>query len=408
MAQVSTQGQRLYVDIQSGGAFALNETAGASDIAGGDAAKFSGFVANNVVPLATSANKTGNREPSLGVTTRRKGGWSFDADFEMSGAAGTAPDLVKLLQSQFGDAALVVPTGTATVTSSGDSGGKVEITTSSAHGYSDGDFVLIAGHSVTEINRLWKISAATGSVFEIDLDYGGTAGSGGTANITGVNIVDDQDDSIVPLELWHFVDPATAEQKVAVGAIPSEVQLSFGEDFLRLSASGESAWVLTSDGFAAASTQERAGLTAFPTEPATPTYNGQAVQGFNGKCFIDGADLGSVKSVEVTFNPGRDYPEDGWNNNLPNRVRADRDLTSISIRASKTDDAVIAAMQAAAKAKTPVTLFVTMGDAAGLSMGLSILNLQLEPGNDEDNDPDVDITWTAQGGYPTTRQVVFA
>lgn len=71
--------------------------------------------------------------------------------------------------------------GKITLISSSTNATPIVVTTSTAHGYSNGDIVVIGGHTTnTAANGTWKISAASGSVFSLTtlLDGNNSTGNG--------------------------------------------------------------------------------------------------------------------------------------------------------------------------------------------------------------------------------------
>src|SRR5207244_1430504 len=115
------------------------------------------------------------------------------------------------------------------------------------------------------------------------------------ATVASTSVTYNLSDSPLSFALYHFRTPSTVTQRIGMGAIVKDATFTLGPDIATLSANGECIWVIDSDNFASLTTAEKGGLTAFPTEPASPVAHGNAVIGFTGAITMDGQTIADLK-----------------------------------------------------------------------------------------------------------------
>jgi hypothetical protein len=193
----------------------------------------------------------------------------------------------------------------------------------------------------------------------------------------GNNVAYDPDDVDVSLSVWDFNRPSTIEQRVAPGAIVQRFVLNFGQTFADVEFSGENKCVLAKSRIATGSTEEKAGLTAFPDEPATPVTVGNAITGRKGVITLDGQAYSSLRSGSIEVTVDRELKKDTFNNDLPTGIMGGMRLAKCTLTLDDDDGANQAAMVAKAYAKTAVNFTIQLGLTAGGIFVASLKNILL-------------------------------
>lgn len=370
----------------------INNSGGTADLAAADAARITTFSLGNERQQIDSANKTGSRSLDTSVLGRRTAPFDITADLNPSGTPGTDPDLHVPISSAFG-ADPTNGSGTVTITGAVDNGSGLVRITAGTHGLTTGDVVGISGVvGTTEANGGWRVIVVDAD--DIDLDgsvFVNAYSSDGSVQKANTKWI--LADTFQPFTLWDFVGLATAEQQAGVNCIPGEVSWELGNDILTMSMSGSGGWALSSDGFAAAGTKERAGLTSFPSEPASPVLTGGIITGFIGYCVVDGQNIAEILRATLTFSTGIRMDEQDWNNLLPDGHEADRRRVSLSITLKDSDTTSGKNFKAKALSGTGVAVWLRSGDVVGSMFGWYMPNVQFTPHNRQDGDLSMDSVY---------------
>ncbi len=389
--RVSNIEQLLYLEKQAVSSI-INNTAGTADVAAADAARISSLSVDNERQQIDTANKVGGRSQDVSVLGRRTAPFEIAADLNPSGTAGTDPDLSVVISSAFG-ADPTNGSGTVSVTGAVDNGSGLVRVTATAHGLTTGDVVGISGVvGTTEANGGWRVIVVDAN--DIDLDgsvFVNAYTSDGTVNKANTKWI--LADAFQPMTLWDFVGLATAEQKVAVNCIPAELTFELGNDVLTMTATGSGGWALSSDGFAAADTEEKAGLTSYPSEPASPVLTGGIITGFIGYCGVDGQNVAEIASATLTFGTGIQIDEQDWNNLLPDGHEADRRRVTLSITIKDSDTTAGKNFKAKALSGTGMAVWLRSGDVVGSMFAWYMPNVQFTPPKRQDGDLSMDTVF---------------
>ena len=91
------------------------------------------------------------------------------------------------------------------------------------------------------------------------------------------------DDANLSASIWHYNDPSTVAQYVAIGAVCHQLKISFGGDVPTLEFTGTALWVLDTDQLADVTMDAigKGGIASWTARP-TPTVNGKPPAGFTG------------------------------------------------------------------------------------------------------------------------------
>jgi hypothetical protein len=208
-------------------------------------------------------------------------------------------------------------------------------------------------------------SGAAGTKPDIDEFLEALFGAAGTVS-AGVSVTYAFGTADPSLAIWNFRDPATMSQMVALGAVVDSMKLSLGDGYAGISFDGSARWVLDSDNFSGTDATGKGGLTAFPTRPASPSYNGAGVTTFLGTCTLNGQTYATLRSANISVGAARSLPADvlfnGAYSGTP--VHGRREIT-VDFQLTDDDTAALIALKQAAMAKTGVTLSFAIGTTAG-------------------------------------------
>lgn len=294
-----SRNQRLYLQ-QAASFGVVPNSSGTASVAAGDACRFMRFTANNDTGLLEDPDKTGTRSMGSMTGGRKSGRWESEMALRANGTAGQLPDCDPLLVALFGQTASV-GSGTASISSSTDAT-PIVVTCGGAHGIASGsiDVVSIAGHLTnTACNGVWLAYAPSTSTLTLigSVGSGLGAGSGGTVSLVKVSYT--LSDTIQHFSAWTFRETGMDHQCVNTGVL-TDATFSLGQDVATWSASGSCLWVIRSKDFSNLDATQKGGLTAFPTEPASPTTNGSITPGFTGR-FTVGKSVAATSHTAAAF-----------------------------------------------------------------------------------------------------------
>src|SRR5574343_166279 len=363
MAVSQSRLERVYMQEESAYAVIPNSS-GTATLAGTDACRHIKCDLNNDIATLVRRDKTGTRSATVGVRGRGFGRWSLEASLAPSGTPGTPPDIAPLLKSVFGQDP-TVNSGTVSI-SGATNATPIVITTGSAHGLSDGDLIVITGVTGnTAANGAWIVTSASGSTATLVGSAGnGAYVSGGTVSKANVKYTF-YDDAAPTFSLWRFRRPSTLSQEVSGGCIVSDITINLGQDIAEFTANGESKFVLQSQYFSSATDEEKMGLTAFPSEPGSPTTAGSAVPGFYGSFVSNAVTLARIRTAQLKVNNGAASTKDTFGTSLPDDVEFDERNVTLGFGCYDTDDASVFALKNAGITKTPLDFILQIGTTPG-------------------------------------------
>jgi hypothetical protein len=190
------------------------------------------------------------------------------------------------------------------------------------------------------------------------------------------------DGSVITFLLARFQHlQATLSQQFAIGAITTDYSIDINGDIFTVSANGQCYWVLDSENFANEDTAGKAGLTAFPLEPSSPTVLGTLQQGFIGTATFDGNGVDSVSfpllRASIKGTTGNDYTHDAFGTSYGALPTGGRRRVTTSFTFQDSDSAAIANIKVKAKAKTPLNITYQVGTTAGSITSIPIKGVQL-------------------------------
>lgn len=154
-------------------------------------------------------------------------------------------------------------------------------------------------------------SGAAGTVPDIDTILQNIFGAAATIVASTSATYNFSDAGTFPLSLFFFnhANPSTMSSIYLWGAFVRQWTINFNGPFLTIDLDGFFGWGATSTSFSTIVTQGGAGsLTTFPTEPVSPTTNGQPIAGFGQGYTMTIAS----QSVELKTRVASISGETGW------------------------------------------------------------------------------------------------
>lgn len=175
-------------------------------------------------------------------------------------------------------------------------------------------------------------------------------------------------DTFSPFAIFLFNLLATTNsQQWAFGCVPSSLTINIGgTGYLKVTASGKCVYVMFSDNFSNEDTIAKAGYTAVPTVPASPTLTGNIVTPFGGTTSFGGSAMAEFRSASVSASTGKDLRADGFATAYPDAIVQGRRKVSLnSLKCADSDGAVLTTIKNAAFNKTALNITITQGTTAG-------------------------------------------
>jgi len=278
----------------------IPNSGGTASVSGSNACRFMHMELQNDTALLVRGDKTGTRSMEGMTGGRKVGRWNISMDLAANGTAGVVPDCDPILQAIFGQTA-AVGSGSANISSSTNA--SPIVLTTAAHGITSGTFevVTVAGHLVnTTANGVWLAYAGGTTSLTLCGSVGvGIGGSSGT--VSRVKVSYTFVDGISLFTLWSFRTPSTLDQRAAHTCVVQEATFNLNQDVASWQAQGECMWVLRSSDFANDDLYQQAGLSSFPSEPATPVTNGNIVPGFTGR-FVAAQSVATTSAAAFATN----------------------------------------------------------------------------------------------------------
>ena len=183
-------------------------------------------------------------------------------------------------------------------------------------------------------------------------------------------------DSVVGFNVFSFRTPSTVMQRAALGCVVDRFEMNLGQDVADLTVSGTCMAIIDSMTFASQDTTSKGGLTAFPSEPASPTTNGAIVPGFIGSASYDSNVMANIMSAKITGTIGNtiEYAFGNYEPTIPGG-----DVRNISISTELFDDDTSNSSDLYTKAltKAGITIALTLGSVAGAKINPTLMGTQL-------------------------------
>lgn len=189
------------------------------------------------------------------------------------------------------------------------------------------------------------------------------------------------DTGYLPLTLLYFNHAFTSMTSyVYWGGGLTRVRFNFNTQFMSMDLDGFAGWQLDSTGFAAFDTIAKAGLTAFPVEPSSPTVAGQPIPGFGVgyTCTLHSQSTElKTRVLSITYDSGLTQVQDVYGSPYP--IYMVGDSRRVSLELSTIDDDSAALNQLKTDCDTDgasISGIVVAGSVAGSICTFNLNNVQ--------------------------------
>lgn len=188
---------------------------------------------------------------------------------------------------------------------------------------------------------------------------------GAVAVVSSTSVTYSEDDPMSYVDLYQYVSPSTGNHEALLSAFVKTLEIEFGGDYAIVRFAGEGKSYASSSGLTALDTEGKSGLSAFPTEPASPVVNGAAVSGYRGTITLDGNVYTIARSGKCTVDNQAELQKDGWGSDYPQDGAKDVRRVTQDISLYDDDSSNLNALKGKADSGTPVTMAYVLGQTAG-------------------------------------------
>lgn len=203
---------------------------------------------------------------------------------------------------------------------------------------------------------------------------GASPGSGvGTALVYGPFV----DQPNKTFSMASFRQPSSVRQRIGFGLTVDEATFNLGADIAEWTANGTGKFVIDSEYFDSASTDEKGGLGSFPTEPGAPVSHGGIIAGFTGSFRLNGAVVGRIRTAQIKIKNGNVMVKDTFSHYTPDDTMGDTRMVTLQATMYEDDSAGQQALRVASTTKTPVDADITLGTVSGSIVNFYLKNVQL-------------------------------
>ncbi len=236
--------------------------------------------------------------------------------------------------------------------------GDTQITFTSAHGLSPGQAVTSAG----EMRFVTGIENTTTLFINAPFN---TAPMGGS--VLGPTINYPLAECLPSASIFDYWDPSTAVHRIVEGAAMDKMQIKVNGDFQEFDFSGPARDLVDSASFVSG----EGGLTAFPAEPAAANFDYTIVPGHLGEVWmgITPAEFLTITAAELTLENNIELRVKEFGSDYARCIAASgRDVT-LDFTLFELADAQTAGLYQAARQRSPISVMIQLGEAAGQLFG---------------------------------------
>jgi len=188
-------------------------------------------------------------------------------------------------------------------------------------------------------------------------------------------------DDIPSLSLFSFRKDSAGgtglQQRAAIGSVVSRAVFRLNEDIATVKLNGESVFVTDSKTFSGADATMQAGLSAFPTEPASPVVNGPILKGFHGRFTLNGSSVAKLNDTTIAIDTQNDLPKNYFGTDYPQAPEGDARNVSLAFNLDDDDTAPTQALFQASLDYTSLDGWFQIGQNAGSIVVIVMKGIQL-------------------------------
>lgn len=238
-------------------------------------------------------------------------------------------------------------------------------------------------------------NGVAGSVPDCDIILQAAFGQAATGSGTKTYAFSNPPGSL-PFTLLEFPHGSTSlTSRVAWGCVPTKLTWNFNAEFLTMDVTGAAGYIIDSTGFSIFDTNAKAGLTAWPLEPTSPTVNGQPITGFGTgyTATIDTQDLSlKVRVSTITFETGYTIVGDVYGSPYGIAIIPNTHTVSIALTALDDDSSALNDLKIKADTdNTTINATIVAGTVAGSIFTFNLNNIQLNAFDLKDDGAMVDV-----------------
>lgn len=223
-------------------------------------------------------------------------------------------------------------------------------------------------------------SGTAGTVSDMDPLLKAMFGTAGTV-VTSTSVTYNISENNIGVTAWVFRDPSGSNiwNEALVGGLVSGFEISGGGDETEsvLRVSGPGVDVLDKPNFSSLTTTEKRGLSAWPTEPAAPTFLSQAALGFTGSATINSVSTFQIRSFSISGDFARSirYAHGSYYPSVPISTTA---TVNVSFSLYEEDTSAQAALRYLARTLGVFDVTLVIGEDAGNIHTFSLNNVSVD------------------------------
>lgn len=208
------------------------------------------------------------------------------------------------------------------------------------------------------------LSGSAGTVPDLDALYQAAFGRAAVV-VSSTSVTYTPDINNYSVSLFDFVSPSTTEQRIAASCIVNSMEIDFGSDWagVRFSLSGKS--LIESKYFSSLDTEGKCGLTAFPSQPASPSFAYTPILGHKGSATLDGNAYTTILNGKITLTSGRAQQQNCFGTDYSQGVTSGMRNVNINWTMLDDDSANLTSLKNKGRASTAVTVVFVLGVTAG-------------------------------------------
>jgi hypothetical protein len=285
------------------------------------------------------------------------------------------PPHAPLFQAALGGAPQLWSGGTVTVTP-----GSTAVSFAAPHGMAPGQAITVGG----EMRFVAAVTSATAVVVNAPFVMAppADATAGPTTTFHPAN-------ALPSVTVYDYWDPATALQRVLVGAAVNQLDIKVNGDYHEFQFTGQAADLLDSVSFTAG----QGGLGQFPAEPAVGPFDYTIIPGHLGEVWLGAIpnQFLTVTAAEVSINNALDLRVTEFGSMLPRATAAGNRKVSFKLSLYEMDDQATQMLYQAARQRSPMAAMLQLGNQAGELFGVYIQSVIPEVPEFEDRE--VRLQW---------------
>jgi hypothetical protein len=174
-------------------------------------------------------------------------------------------------------------------------------------------------------------------------------------------------DSLPSASIFDYWDPANAVQRIIEGAAMDKMQIKVNGDFQEFDFSGPARDLVDSASF----TSGEGGLTTFPAEPTAVNFDYTIVPGHLGEVWmgVTPAQFLTVTAAELTLENNIELRVKEFGSDFARCIAASQRSVTLNFSLFELADAQTAGLYQAARQRSPISVMLQLGQAAGQLCG---------------------------------------